>query len=72
MSILRSLRDTAPYSPTTWAAGDLITAAKLNNVETGIQEALALLPDYDAEDNGKVLTVDGTGETPVLAWTTPV
>lgn len=28
-----------PYTPNTWAVGDTITAAKLNNIETGITEA---------------------------------
>ena len=29
------------------------------------------LPDYDTSDNGKVLTVDGTGSTAELVWATP-
>ena len=28
------------YTPTTWAAGDTVTAAKLNNMETGIANAV--------------------------------
>lgn len=27
------------YTPTTWAAGDTVTATKLNNMETGIENA---------------------------------
>ena len=27
------------YTPTTWAAGDTVTATKLNNMETGIGNA---------------------------------
>ena len=29
------------YSKTTWASGDVVTAAKLNNLEDGVSEALA-------------------------------
>ena len=71
MSVLKSLRDVTPYSPTDWKAGDLITASKLNNIEEGIQEALAgIVPEYDATDDGKVLTVDVVEEEPVLVWAT--
>lgn len=37
------------YSKTTWANGDVITAAKLNNMENGIADAASVL----------VLTMDG-------------
>ena len=29
------------YSPTNWKNGDIVTAEKLNNLENGVQEALA-------------------------------
>ena len=32
------------YEKNTWQAGDTITSAKLNNVETGIEAASQLLP----------------------------
>lgn len=71
MSVLKSLRDVTPYAPTDWKAGDLITASKLNNIEEGIQEALAgIVPAYEATDEGKVLTVTVVEEAPVLAWAT--
>ena len=28
------------YTPTEWACGDTITADKMNNLESGVQEAL--------------------------------
>ena len=72
MAQLRNLRDVTPYSPTDWKAGDLITALKLNNIEEGIQEALAgIVPAYEATDEGKVLTVAVEDEEAVLTWATP-
>ena len=41
------------YTPNTWAAGDTITAQKLNNMEQGIANAgtIILETEYDAEYN---------------------
>lgn len=55
------------YTPKTWVCGETITDAGLNNIETGIQEALAgggeSLPEVTSADDDKVLTVvDGKWE----------
>lgn len=39
------------YSPTTWETGDVITAAKLNNIESGLSQ---FQTDLDALDESKV------------------
>lgn len=52
------------YVKTTWQTGDVITAEKLNNIEDGV-EANAdafVAPEVTAADQGKVLTVDSSGE----------
>lgn len=49
------------YTPTVWETGDVITAAKLNNMEQGIEDAF-VTPEVTAADQGKVLTVDSSGE----------
>lgn len=55
------------YTPKTWVCGETITDAGLNNIEEGIQEALAgggsSLPEVTSADDDKVLTVvDGKWE----------
>lgn len=55
------------YVKNTWTNGDVITAAKLNNIEDGV-EAISL-PDIDpTTDAGKVLTIGSDGN---LVWATP-
>lgn len=49
------------YTPTVWETGDVITAEKLNNMEQGIEDAF-VAPEVTAADQGKVLTVDSSGE----------
>lgn len=38
------------YTPTTWATGDTVTSTKLNNMETGIQNAQVLLVTLTTQD----------------------
>lgn len=44
-----------PYEPTNWKSGDVVTSAKLNKMEGGIENAS--LPAVTESDNGDVLTV---------------
>lgn len=39
------------YTPTTWNSGDVVTSAKLNNIETGISNATPLIIAFN-EDTG--------------------
>lgn len=55
------------YVKTNWQTGDVITAAKLNNMETGIYDATeaaaaAFAPDIDDPQNGDVIKYDSTAE----------
>lgn len=51
------------YTPTVWATGDVITADLLNKAENGIADAsVAELPSVSGTDEGKVLTVDSSGD----------
>lgn len=55
------------YVKTNWQTGDVITAAKLNNMETGIYDATeaaaaAFAPDIDDPQDGDVIKYDGTAE----------
>ena len=51
------------YTPTVWETGDVITAVKLNKAENGIAAAsVAELPSVSDADEGKVLTVDSSGD----------
>lgn len=43
------------YEPTEWKSGDVVTSAKLNKMEQGIENAT--LPAVTSDDNGDVLTV---------------
>ena len=46
------------YVPTNWKSGDVITAAKLNNLEGGVADAVSgSLPGVSNDDNGKTLSV---------------
>lgn len=46
------------YEPTTWAKGDVVTAAKLNNLESGVSNSGALV--CTAEEVGGVRRLDHT------------
>ena len=55
------------YVKTNWQTGDVITAAKLNNMETGIYDATeaaaaAFDPDIDDPQDGDVIKYDSTAE----------
>ena len=55
------------YVKTNWQTGDVITAAKLNNMETGIYDAAeaaaaAFAPDIDDPQDGDVIKYDSTAE----------
>lgn len=43
------------YTKTTWETGDIITAAKLNNMENGIEGATPLIAGVTTEDQDKTL-----------------
>lgn len=43
------------YTPNTWKSGDVVTSAKLNNIEQGIANAGALLVTATWDDNGCTL-----------------
>ncbi len=47
------------YTPSTWAKGDTITAAKLNNMESGISGAQAYMVGLNF-DNDNNMTLDKT------------
>lgn len=65
------------YSKTTWADGDVITAAKLNNAENGIEANAAAITAADAAiaaiaadvaesatvTNGSIVFKNGSGTT---------
>lgn len=54
------------YEPTNWKAGDTVTSAKLNKLENGLAAASqggSSLPTYTNSDDGKVLSLQATGET---------
>lgn len=59
------------YIPTEWATGDVITAAKLNNMEQGIEDAF-VAPAVTVADEGDVLTVNSSGEWAAAAPESPV
>ena len=50
------------YTPTNWATGDVITAEKLNNMESGIEGGQEL---FIIHATG-IASVPGTTTTPVL------
>ena len=47
------------YIPTEWETGDVITAAKLNNMEQGIEDAF-VAPEMDVYELEGTTTVDAT------------
>ena len=54
-----------PYNKTTWAKGDVVTSAKLNNMEDGIAsidsaQSSAFAPDITSPQGGEILIYDST------------
>lgn len=47
-----------PYEPTNWKSGDVVTSAKLNKLEKGVQDATGLVVHAIPEDD--VITLDHT------------
>lgn len=61
---------TNTYTPNTWSKGDKITSAKLNNIETGISDTLAVANSNSAKlDNiqASIEEVAAQGDTTALA-----
>lgn len=48
------------YTPTNWATGDIITAEKLNNMESGIANKNIIIASIASEDAGQTYTCDKT------------
>lgn len=61
---------TSTYTPNTWSKGDKITSAKLNNIETGISDTLAVAnSNSDKLDNiqSSIEDLAAQGDTTALA-----
>lgn len=61
---------TSTYTPNTWSKGDKITSAKLNNIETGISDTLAVAnSNSDKLDNiqASIEELAAQGDTTALA-----
>lgn len=61
------------YNPTNWQNGDIVTSAKLNNIEQGIETlsetkgtADTLLDDISVKDAGKVLAINDNGKAALI------
>lgn len=48
-----------PYEPTNWKSGDVVTSAKLNKLEKGVEDAGGVLIVH-ATTEGDVITLDKT------------
>ena len=62
------------YEKTTWARGDVVTSAKLNNIEKGIKDhdtMLIIMQKPGVEDDGKVWTCE-VGSIPRVVFKDPV
>lgn len=64
------------YNPTNWQNGDIVTSAKLNNIEQGIETlseakgtADLLLDGVTADDAGKVLAINDNGKAALIPST---
>ena len=47
------------YTPTTWATGDTVTSAKLNNMETGIADLNLVIVNFEMQ-SGNTAIMDKT------------
>ena len=48
------------YTPTTWAAGDTVTAAKLNKLEQGVASGGVLVVNMSLNNDETIGTLDKT------------
>lgn len=48
------------YEPTVWKSGDVVTSAKLNNIEQGIANASSSLLIVKVSEDGDTVTLDKT------------
>lgn len=51
------------YTKTTWADGDVITATKLNNAETGIKNNDTAIPTSASVSNGAIVFKNNASTT---------
>ena len=55
------------YEKTTWANGDIITAAKLNNMEDGIESIIGL-PSFSGANGTYLLKLTKSDDGVTYSW----
>lgn len=56
------------YTPTVWETGDIITAAKLNNIEQGIEASVPYWVTFSDDNQSGAVVSDKTYDEVVAAW----